>query len=89
MAWSYDPAAIEKGLNFIRLMVGDTDTTDQQISDEEINAILAIEPDKWKAAAQVAEAISAKYTRYGASEEAERFRILADLLKIRAGARYL
>ena len=89
MSWSYDPTAIEKGLNFIRLMVGDTDTSDQQISDEEINAILAIEVDKWRAAAVVADGISAKYARYGASEEAERFRVLADLLRVRAGARYL
>ena len=68
MSWSYDPAAIEKGLNFVRLMVGDTDTSDQQMSDEEINAILAIEADKWRAAAVVADSISAKYARYGASE---------------------
>lgn len=89
MSWSYDPSAIEKGLNFVRLMVGDTDTSDQQISDEEINAFLTIESDVWCAAAVVAETISAKYARYGATAEAERFRMLADLLRIRAGARYL
>lgn len=89
MSWSYDPSAIEKGLNFVRLMVGDTDTSDQQISDEEINAFLAIETDVWCAAAAVADSISAKYAHYGATVEAERFRVLADMLKIRAGARYL
>ena len=41
MAWSYDATDLGTGtasgrLNSVRLLVGDTDTTDQQVQNEEI-----------------------------------------------------
>ena len=41
MAWSYDPTDLNTTtasgrLNTVRLLVGDTDTTDQQVQNEEV-----------------------------------------------------
>jgi hypothetical protein len=41
MAWSYDPTDLDNTtasgrLNIVRLLVGDTDTVDQQVQNEEI-----------------------------------------------------
>ena len=42
MGWTYDPtnlgtADAAQRLNSVRLLVGDTDTADQQLQDEEVN----------------------------------------------------
>ena len=89
MAWTYDPNDLGKHLNWIRLRIGDTDTTDQQITDEEINAHLAIEPRREFAAANVAESISVKYARVGAAVEAEVYQALADAIRKEARPTYL
>ena len=89
MAWTFDPAAIEADLNWVRLRIGDTDTNDQQLSDETILTLLAEHNDRWLAAAAAARAISAKYARYGAPTEAENFRMLAGWILEEAGPRYL
>jgi len=62
MTWTYtDPGTSDR--DWIRWRVGDTDTTDQLQSDEEIAAALATYGSKFKAAAAVARAIAAKYSR--------------------------
>lgn len=90
MSWSYDPTDLGKHLNWIRLRVGDTDGNDQQISDEEINGILALEAQREEAAAQVAERIAAQYARFGApAAEADRYRELAARIRQETGPGYL
>lgn len=87
MSWSYDPARTEDALNHVRLMIGDTDTSDQQLSDEEITSLLLqADGNRYMAAAAAAEAIRGKYSRYGASsQEAARYGELAESLKEKAG----
>ena len=89
MSWTYDATKLETHLNWVRFRIGDTDLSDQQLSDEEINAILATEPRPHFAAAQAAEAIAAKYTRYGAADEAQVYRNLAEELRREGGPTYL
>ena len=66
MTWSYaDPSTAK---DEVRWLVGDTDTADQQISDEEINHVLTIHPQvvgslNYIAGAVVADAIASKYAR--------------------------
>jgi hypothetical protein len=67
MTWTYSGNPSDDDLNEVRFLVQDTDTTDQLITDEEIEYII----DKWvnvygsnfMAAAMVAEAIAAKFAR--------------------------
>lgn len=89
MTWSYDPTALEAALNWVRFRIGDTDTNDQQLSDEELNSLLAIFDDKLLAAWAGAKAISAKYARYGAAKEAEIYSMLADDIATELQASYL
>ncbi len=89
MAWTYDPDDLARHLNWIRLRIGDTDTTDQQIQDEEITAHLAVEPRREFAAANVAEAIAADYARVGAAVESAAYFALAESIRREAVPTYL
>lgn len=74
MAWTYDPTILgtstaEERRNSVRFLVGDTDTSDQQIQDEEILFSLSQSGDNiYHAGASVAEAIAAKFARLVTSE---------------------
>lgn len=100
MAWSYNPADLNTTtsagrINTVRLLVGDTDTTDQQVQNEEITFSLAENSDNtYLSAAWVARAISSKYARLvttkldGAlsanySDLAKQYQSLADQLEYR------
>lgn len=69
MAWSYDPTDLNTTTatgrrNSVRLLVGDTDTTDQLVQNEEIVFGLAQANDNiYYAAAWVCRTISAKFGR--------------------------
>jgi orotate phosphoribosyltransferase-like protein len=69
MAWSYDATDLDTTtasgrLNTVRLLVGDTDTLDQQTQNEEVTFALAENGNNvYYAAAWVARAISSKYSR--------------------------
>jgi hypothetical protein len=69
MAWSYDSENLDTGtpsgrLNSVRLLVGDTDTTDQQVQDEEIAFALSQARDNiYSAASWVARVIGSQYSR--------------------------
>jgi len=89
VSFTYDSNDLGKHLNWIRLRIGDVDTTDQQIQDEEINAHLAVEPRPEFAAANVAEAIAVRYARVGAAVEAETYQALADAIRKEATPSYL
>lgn len=69
MPWTYsgDPASSAK--DEVRFLVGDTNTADQLVQDEEINYVLLAHADagsasiNYRAAAEIAEAIAAKFAR--------------------------
>lgn len=62
MAWTYvTPIATTK--DEVRLLIGDTDTTDQQLLDEEINYFVVQESSAVRAAARACETLAAKYAR--------------------------
>tara|TARA_B110000093_G_scaffold142590_1_gene153714 strand:+ start:1217 stop:1672 length:456 start_codon:yes stop_codon:yes gene_type:complete len=69
MAWTYDPADLNTTtaagrLNVVRLLVGDTDTLDQQVQDEEVVFALAEKNNNvYFAGAWAANAIASKYSR--------------------------
>jgi hypothetical protein len=67
--WTYDSSDLNVNtssgrLNSVRLLVGDTDTTDQQVQNEEINFSLSQSSDSiYSAASWICRVISAKYSR--------------------------
>ena len=63
MSWNYsgDPASSDK--DAVRFEVGDTDLTDQLLSDEEINFSIASEGNALSASARCCEALSRKFAR--------------------------
>ena len=62
MSWSYNPACATPK-DQVRLFIGDTDTTDQQLQDEEICFLLAARPDSTMAAADACRQLAGKYSR--------------------------
>ena len=98
MAWSYDPTDLDTTtasgrLNTVRLLVGDTETLDQQAQNEEILFALTENGNgTYKAAAWIARTIASKYSRKvntsldGAlkadySDLAKQYKVLADDLE--------
>jgi hypothetical protein len=64
MTWTYNVVDLATTpLYQIRLMIGDTDTTDQLLQDEEINWILVVQPVMTYAAADCADIIAASFAR--------------------------
>lgn len=95
MAWSYD-SAVPTDKDKVRLLIGDTNTADQQLQNEEITYFLSVRADIYLAAADSAKAIGARYARQAdtsnlslsisASQRAEAYAKLAVALEARAGA---
>ena len=98
MAWSYDPTDLDNTtasgrLNIVRLLVGDTDTVDQQVQNEEITFGLSENNNNiYLSASWIARAIYSKYSRQvttsldGAlsadySDLAKQYQTLADQLE--------
>jgi hypothetical protein len=96
MAWTYgaDPAGSNR--DAVRLLIGDTDTTDQQLQDSELDYFLGLfgvagDERVVPAAIRSCEALAAKYARQvdttnqglsvGASKRSEHYRTLADSLR--------
>lgn len=69
MTWSYSNTDLDIStstgrLNIVRFLVGDTDTTDQQVQNEEITfALSQATNDVYSAAAYIARSLSAKFSR--------------------------
>lgn len=74
MAWSYDPTNLntttaQGRLNSIRLLVGDTDETDQLVQDEEIAFALSQVGDNiYYAGSWICRVIAAKFSRLVTTE---------------------
>lgn len=79
--WTYDPEelgtdTLEERKNSVRFLVGDTDTTDQQVQNEEIIFALGqTSQNLYFAGAFVAESIQAKFARFATSEVDRTLRI--------------
>lgn len=94
MTWTYtgDPSASSTAL--VHFLVGDTDTTDQLITDEEIAYLLTAWGNPYKAAAAAARQLSARFARevdrtvgalsIAASRRSQAFRELAAELDAQA-----
>lgn len=63
MTWTYGGDPGDNNKDYVRFRIGDTDSNDELLSDEEINAMLSQFGDKRLAAASAAEAIAAKFSR--------------------------
>ena len=72
--WTYDPEVLgvdtaDERRNSVRFLVGDTDTNDQQVQDEEIVFALGQTAQNiYFAGAMIAEGVRAKYARFATSE---------------------
>jgi hypothetical protein len=62
MTWSYDPE-MPTTKDEVRFLIGDTDTTDQQLSNEEVAYLLSEFGSPVLAAQQAAQALAAKFSR--------------------------
>jgi hypothetical protein len=85
MTWTYIPqlltsTATAASLMQVRLLVGDTDTIDQQLQDEEIYFVLSLQSTVNYAAAECADMLSAKYARQVNTENS--------LLRVSAAVRH-
>lgn len=68
MAWTYDGDPSESDVAAIHFLVGDTDSADPQLQDEEIELLVSLYPrpsgkPPYLAAAAAADAIAGKYAR--------------------------
>ena len=63
MTWTYSGDPSGSSRDAVRFLVGDTDTNDQQITDEEIAWALTQRSNTYLAAALIAERIAAQYAR--------------------------
>lgn len=66
MGWSYTGDPLSSPIDAIRFLIGDTDSTEPQLQDEEIAFLVTTWRNKgtmYWAASQAAETIAAKYTR--------------------------
>lgn len=63
MTWSYSGNPADSTVDALRFLTGDTNTDDQQLSNEEITYISTSYTDNNLAAAELCEAIAAKYAR--------------------------
>ena len=59
MSWSYD-TSLPTNKDKVRVSIGDTDSSDQQLSDEEINALLTVHGSVRSTAIAVARMLAAK-----------------------------
>lgn len=95
MAWSYNLAS-GNTRDTVRLLIGDTDSADPQLQDEEIDYFVTEQVDARLAAAACCRALSAKFTRQvdttnlslsvSASQRAQAYRDLAQELTEQAAS---
>ncbi len=99
MSWSYsgDPSSSDK--DAVRFLIGDTDTNNQLLQDEEINYLLTTQGSVYAAAAEAAMSIAAKFARLADqtvgdlrisySQRAEAYKALADSLSRRGDLKFV
>ena len=83
MTWSYSGNPASSNLDEIRFLIQDTDTTDQLLSNEEINYLYGVYGDAYSAAVAAVGVLIAQ-----ASKVAEESKTVGDLsLSVKSGAR--
>jgi hypothetical protein len=97
MAWTYSHSPDTSTLDWVRLVIGDTDSNDKLLSDEEINAIINKSINVWHAAYYAALLIASKFARLADesvgdvsvrySQKSEQYYRLADKLKQEANTK--
>lgn len=95
--FTYSGSPSTSDLDAVRFLMGDTDESDPQLTDSEINWLLTQETNIYYAAAMGADTVSAKYSSVinrsvgslsiGVGEKAERWSSLATRLRAQAAAR--
>lgn len=63
MSWTYSGNPSSSTLDEVRFLCGDTDTTNQLITNEEITYLITQYPDATTAAAMALDALASKYSR--------------------------
>ena len=63
MSWTYSQSQLDEPRNQVRLKLGDTDSSDQQLQDEEIDQFLAETDSVEGATLAAARALAARYSR--------------------------
>lgn len=63
MTFTYSASDLSTNLARVRLMIGDTDSADPLLTDEEINYFLSLNSDPTKAAALAARAVAGKFAK--------------------------
>lgn len=80
MSWTYSPGAATS-LNQVRLLIGDTLSSDQQLQDDEINALIGGRSSLLGAAADCCRSLAAKYSRSVTQKSVAQSLNLSDLAK--------
>ena len=62
MTWNYDDS-LPTDKDMVRALIGDTDTTNQLVSDEFITAMLVTFPNTYNCAAAICDGLATKYAR--------------------------
>lgn len=57
MSWTFD-TALSTNKDYVRFLIGDTNTSNQLIQDETIEAVLANEPNVWITGAEILESMA-------------------------------
>ena len=63
MSWSYDLSQLTLPLNQVRFMIGDTNSADPLLSDQEVNLTIALRYDLYGAAADCCRALATQFSR--------------------------
>lgn len=94
MTWTYNGDPVNSDRDWVRWKTGLTDSSRELVTDEEIEAELSDQSNRWYAAAEVADAVAALFSRdvdfdyddiaEDASQAQEQYRNLADDLRARA-----
>lgn len=63
MSWTYTNDPANSDLDAVRLLIGDTDSTDQQLQDSEVNYFISVTSDTYSAAALASRSLASKYAR--------------------------
>lgn len=83
MAWTYSGNPASSNLDLVRFLIQDTDSTDQLLSNEEINYVLSVYGDPYLAAISCVTALIAQASRV--TEESKKVGDLS--LTVKSGAR--
>jgi hypothetical protein len=82
MSWTY-AGDLSSTREWVRFLIGDTDTDRQLLTDEEIAGVIAEEPNRYLAASTCARSLSSRFVRQGDGSLASEFRTLARQLQQR------